>query len=103
MSEFNKTEMTKIPLEDDVFPSSVSDHLDELLCKSSHIFSGLSGISISLTLSGASASSTALTTAGGAPRQPASPTPFAPSGLKGDGVSTRSVINSGTCVEIGKA
>src|SRR3982074_3639916 len=103
MREFYKTEKTKNPPEEDIFLSSASDHFDELLCKISHIFSGLSGISISLIPSGASASSTALTLAGGSPMQPASPTPFAPSGLKGEGVSMRSVINSGTCVEIGKA
>jgi hypothetical protein len=38
---------------------------------------------------GARASRTALTMAGGAPTQPVSPTPFAPSGLSGEGVSVR--------------
>src|SRR6478609_2946995 len=46
-----------------------------------HTRSGVVGISICLTPSGASASSTALTTAGRAPTVPASPAPLAPNGL----------------------
>src|SRR2546421_11072223 len=72
-------------------------------CTSAQIFSGLSGISKVFMSSGESASSTALTIAGGPPIQPASPTPFAPSGLLGEGVSTRAVTKSGTCAAIGSA
>ena len=44
---------------------------------------------------GSSASITAFTTAGSEPMVPASPTPFAPSGLRGEGVSVRVVVISG--------
>ena len=47
------------------------------------------------TPNGASASTTALTIAGVAPMVPASPTPFTPSGLTGEGVSVRSSSNHG--------
>src|SRR3546814_4525184 len=46
-----------------------------------HTRSGVAGMSMSRTPSGARASSTALITAGGAPMAPASPQPFTPSGL----------------------
>jgi hypothetical protein len=46
-----------------------------------HICSGVSGISRSATPRPASASRAALTTAAGAPIEPASPQPLAPSGL----------------------
>src|SRR5260221_3167185 len=72
-------------------------------CTSAQILSGLSGISMVLIPSGARASSTALTIAGGAPIQPDSPTPLAPSGLVGEGVSTMSVVKTGTCSAIGSA
>src|SRR6266480_2970108 len=72
-------------------------------CTRAQIVSGLSGISTVFMSSGESASSTALTIAGGPPIQPASPTPFAPSGLLGEGVSTRAVTKSGTCAAIGRA
>ncbi len=49
-------------------------------------FSGVIGISICFTPSGDSASTTEFTTAGEQPMVPASPTPFTPSGLTGDGV-----------------
>ena len=49
--------------------------------------SGLMGISMWRTPYGASASTIAATIAGVAPIVPASPTPFAPSGFTGDGVS----------------
>jgi len=51
--------------------------------------------------SGASASNTALTMAGGAAIQPASPIPLAPSGLSGEGVSTVSVTKLGTYSALG--
>ena len=72
-------------------------------CTSDHTFCGVSGISILVMPSGASASNTALTIAGGAAIQPASPTPLAPSGLEGEGVSMVSVTNAGTCSAEGKA
>src|SRR5712692_114505 len=56
-------------------------HICLLSCTSAQIFSGLSGISMVLMPRGESASSTALTIAGGPPMQPDSPAPFAPSGL----------------------
>src|SRR5260370_42327111 len=71
-------------------------------CIKDQIFSDLSGISIDLIPNGARASSTALTMAGGAAIQPASPTPFAPSGLIGEGVSTEAVTKSGIWSAIGK-
>src|SRR3989442_5827309 len=67
------------------------------------IFSGLSGMSMLVIPSGARASRTALTMVGGAAIGPASPTPFAPSGLMGEGVSTRAVTKSGTCWAFGRA
>ena len=45
-------------------------------------------------LSGASASATAFATAAGVPIEPPSPTPFAPSGFQGDGVSRSSQYTS---------
>src|SRR6266567_4970991 len=71
-------------------------------CILAQTFSGLSGISMVLMPSGASASSTAFTTAGGAPMQPPSPIPFAPSGLMGEGVSTTPPIQEGICAMLGK-
>src|SRR5438128_9403676 len=73
------------------------------VCTSDQIFSGVSGMSMVLIPSGARASRTALTMAGGAPIQPASPTPLAPSGLRGEGVSMMSVTEVGTCSAFGKA
>ena len=51
----------------------------------------------------ASASTTAFCTAGVAPIVPASPMPFAPSGLRGVGVCERSVSNDGKSLEDGIA
>ena len=48
------------------------------------------------TPSGVSASATAFAIAAGAPIEPASPTPFAPSGLSGEGVSRSSLAIGGT-------
>src|SRR5262249_39185439 len=56
-------------------------------------FSAVIGISTSLTPRCASASTTALTTAGVEPIVPASPTPLAPIGLTGEGVSVWSSSN----------
>src|SRR6516225_9964736 len=51
------------------------------------IFSGVKGMSMCRTPSGARASTTEFTTAGEQPMVPASPTPLTPSGLTGDGVT----------------
>src|SRR5207245_8575472 len=59
------------------------------------IFSERRGMSICVTPKGASASTTALTTAGVDPIVPASPTPLTPNGFTGDGVIVRSSSNSG--------
>ena len=56
------------------------------------------GMSKSFTPSGASASSTALMTAGGEPIAPASPQPLVPSGLWVQGVQTVSSLNCGNSV-----
>src|SRR5438067_12434884 len=70
-------------------------------------FSGVSGMSSGVLTgskpSGASASSTALTTAGGAETQPDSPIPLAPSGLYGDGVDMRFSSQSGSMLAFGTA
>ena len=58
--------------------------------------SGVVGMSMSVTPSGDNASITALTTAGGEPMVPASPTPFHPPGLLVDGVMTWSVTKEGS-------
>src|SRR5437660_5014661 len=73
-----------------------------IACTNCHIISGLSGISIVLIPRAARASSTALTIAGGAPIQPDSPTPFAPSGLSGGGFSMKAVTKWGSCPASGK-
>src|SRR5215207_7657008 len=64
---------------------------------------GVSGMSIDVTPSGASASSTELTTAGEQAIVAASPTPLTPSVLVGDGVSVRSVSKLGTSAALGSA
>src|SRR5262249_32449901 len=62
-----------------------------------HTCSDVSGISRSVTPSEASASSAAPTSAAGAPIEPASPQPLAPSGLWVQGwLSSHSVTKSGT-------
>ena len=58
--------------------------------------SGRAGIPTCLMPSGESASTTALTTAGGMAMHPASPTPLAPSGLRGEGVHVFSMTTTGT-------
>src|SRR6185436_1246545 len=57
--------------------------------------SGVAGMSMSLTPSGARASSTALITAGGTPMAPTSPTPLAPSGLWVHGVTWLPTLKKG--------
>src|SRR5262249_18141960 len=56
----------------------------------------VSGMSRCVTPRCPSASTAALTTAGGMPMQPASPTPLAPSGLRGEGVQVFSISTCGT-------
>src|ERR1700730_1179175 len=65
--------------------------------------SGLSGISMWRMPRGESASQTALTTQGVDAMVPASPTPFTPIGLTGDGVTVRSRMNSGSRWALGRA
>ena len=65
--------------------------------------SGRSGIARSRMPSGASASTTALTIAAGAPTEPASPAPLAPSGLTGVGVTVRSSSKDGRSSAFGAA
>src|SRR5215475_1668926 len=61
-----------------------------------HTRSGVKGMSRWRIPSGASASTTAFAMAGVAPIVPASPTPFTPSGLEGEGVSVLPRTKSGT-------
>ena len=63
-----------------------------------HTRSGVHGRSTWTTPSGASASSTALCSAGVATTVPDSPTPFTPSGFQGDGVSISIVSNATSSV-----
>src|SRR5689334_22933072 len=76
---------------------------DGLPLISCQTFSGRTGMSMCFTPYGDNASTTAFTTAGVAPIVPASPTPFTPSGLTGEGVSVRSVSNQGICEAFGSA
>src|SRR5690606_15078734 len=75
---------------------SAGNHCATLpLLRTFHIFSGVRGISSSLTPNGFSASMTALTTAGVAAIVPVSPIPLTPRGLTGEGVSVKAVSNFG--------
>ncbi len=60
------------------------------LCNASHTRRGVAGMSRCCTPRGRSASRIAFITAGGAPTQPASPTPLTPSGLVFAGTSMNS-------------
>src|SRR4030095_16650639 len=66
-----------------------------------HTFSGVIGMSMCRTPRCASASTTALAIAGGAPTVADSPTPFAPSGWCGDGVTVLSVSQFGVSIAVG--
>src|SRR5262245_42624477 len=69
-----------------------------------HTFMGVSGMSMLVTPYSLSASSTALTMAGGAPQQPASPAPLTPRGLRRVGeLSSYSTIMAGTVSARGMA
>jgi hypothetical protein len=61
-----------------------------------HTFSGVYGGSRCVIPRGASASATAFATAAGMPIEPLSPSPFAPSGFSGEGVSWNSLWIGGT-------
>jgi len=65
--------------------------------------SSVTGMSTCSTPSGESVSTTALTTVGGATMAPPSPTPFAPVGLWGDGVTVSSTSSGGIWVVLGSA
>ena len=69
----------------------------------SHTRAGVSGMSMCAMPNGWSASITALAIAAGDAIAPASPTPFTPSGLTGDGVTVRSVSNIGSMSAFGIA
>jgi hypothetical protein len=62
---------------------------------------GVSGMSACLMPYGLRASTTALTIAGGEPTVADSPTPFAPMGWWGDGVTVCPVCQSGTSSAVG--
>ncbi len=72
-------------------------------CIASHSFGAVYGISIWSMPRGASASITALATAGGAPLQPASPTPLTPSGWNGFGVTVSPRMSGGISLARGTA
>ena len=67
----------------------------------SHTRSGLIGISTCVTPRWDSASTTAFAIAGGAPTVADSPTPFAPSGWCGDGVTVCAVSQAGVSTAVG--
>src|SRR5690242_10666544 len=79
------------------------DHDTFLPFRIFHTFSDRIGMSICVTPNGASASTTAFTTAGVEPMVPASPTPLTPSGFTGEGVTVRSSSNSGKSCARGSA
>src|SRR6185295_15313056 len=66
-----------------------------------HTFSGVIGMSMCVTPRCASASTTALAIAGGAPTVADSPTPLAPNGWCGDGVTVLSVSQFGVSTAVG--
>ena len=66
-----------------------------------HTWAGVSGMSAWRTPNGSSASMTALTTAGGEPTVADSPTPLAPSGWCGDGVTVSPSSKLGTSIDVG--
>ena len=66
-----------------------------------HTFSGVIGMSMWRHAEMRSASTTALTIAGGAPTVADSPTPLAPSGWCGDGVIVLSVSHFGVSIAVG--
>src|SRR5258706_3712682 len=88
------------------FRINLRDHnaiLKIQLCIALQTLSGVSGIRMSLTFRPPlqRASITALTTAGVAPIQPASPAPFTPKGLCGQGVTWLAVSNMGMSSALG--
>ena len=66
-----------------------------------HTFAGVTGISRLRTPAWASASTTALTYAAGEPTVADSPTPLAPNGWCGDGVTVSSISNFGVSQAVG--
>src|SRR5512136_1839900 len=66
-----------------------------------HTWAGVSGMSACRTPYGRSASMTALTTAGGDPTVADSPTPLAPMGWCGDGVTVAPSSQDGHSSEVG--
>src|SRR5207253_4683721 len=70
-------------------------------CSAAHTLSGVTGISRSRIPAWASASTTAFTYAAGEPTVADSPTPFAPMGWCGDGVTVSPSSNAGVSHEVG--
>jgi hypothetical protein len=66
-----------------------------------HTFDGVSGMSACRTPYGFNASITAFTTAAGEPTVADSPTPFAPIGWWGDGVTVSPNSHDGHSIEVG--
>jgi hypothetical protein len=66
-----------------------------------HTWAGVSGMSACRTPYGRSASMTALTTAGGEPTVAYSPTPLAPIGWCGDGVTVSPSSQDGHSTDVG--
>ncbi len=66
-----------------------------------HTAAGVSGMSACRTPYGLSASSTALTTAAGDPTVADSPTPLAPIGWCGDGVTVSPSSHDGHSIDVG--
>ncbi len=67
----------------------------------SHTWAGVRGMSACFTPNGRRASITALTTAGGDPTVADSPTPLAPSGWCGDGVTVIPSSKFGSSIDVG--
>src|SRR5947209_19171559 len=65
--------------------------------------SGRTGVALTSTPNGASASQTALASAAGGATAPPSPTPLTPSGLSGDGECRCRTVIAGISLAIGKA
>ena len=85
------------PLRDESTDANARDDSSESALRSaSQRRAEVSGMSRCVMPSGDSASTAALTTAGGMPMHPASPTPLAPSGLSGEGVHVFTIWTCGT-------
>ena len=84
-------------------PPWATDGADDAELIRRHSFSGRSIMSMCFTPSGLSASTAAETMLGVDPSVPASPTPFAPSGFTGVGVTVADISNRGKSLARGMA